>query len=215
MATEQRRRGVSSGSESTRLLTALRQCANVLDSLDQPWALVGGLAVSVRVEPRFTRDIDLAVAVADDPEAEALVAEFIARGFTLKVSLEQAALGRLAAVRLLPPGESDSGVIIDLLFMSSGVEPEICADAERLEVAPGLVVPVAVAGHLVAMKLLALSPDRPQDAIDLRALVPQLTHEDRAVAVVTVSRIEQLGANRGKALSDELRQWLSRLGPPS
>jgi hypothetical protein len=31
--------------------------------------------VSVRVEPRFTRDIDLAVAVADDRAAEQLVAD--------------------------------------------------------------------------------------------------------------------------------------------
>jgi hypothetical protein len=196
--------------ESTRLLTALRRTADVLDALGQSWALVGGLAISVRVEPRFTRDIDLAVAVADDLAAEALVGEFTARGFTLRVSLEQAALNRLAAVRILPPGESDSGVIIDLLFMSSGVEPEICSAAERLEVAPGLVVPVALAGHLVAMKLLALSPDRPQDAIDLHALVPQLTREDRAVAVAAVSRIERIGANRGKALGDELRQWFTK-----
>ncbi len=29
-------------------------------------ALVGGVAVSVRTEPRFTRDVDLAVAVPDD-----------------------------------------------------------------------------------------------------------------------------------------------------
>jgi hypothetical protein len=36
-----------------------------------PFALVGGLAVSVHVEPRFTRDIDLAVAVAGDAKAEA------------------------------------------------------------------------------------------------------------------------------------------------
>jgi hypothetical protein len=36
-------------------------------------ALVGGLAVSARTEPRFTRDADLAVAVASDAEAESLI----------------------------------------------------------------------------------------------------------------------------------------------
>ena len=30
------------------------------------FALVGGLAVSARTEPRFTRDLDFAIAVADD-----------------------------------------------------------------------------------------------------------------------------------------------------
>ena len=33
-------------------------------------ALVGGIAVSTRTEPRFTRDLDFAVAVADDAAAE-------------------------------------------------------------------------------------------------------------------------------------------------
>ena len=158
-------------SESTRLLSALRRTAEVLDGRGQAWALVGGLAVSIRVEPRFTRDIDLAVSVADDAAAEAVVADFTARGFTLLVSLDQAALGRLATVRLLPPGEPEQGVVVDLLFMSSGIEPETCRAAERLEVAPGLRVPVAQAGHLIAMKILALAPDRPQDGVDLLALV--------------------------------------------
>jgi hypothetical protein len=36
------------------------------------WAMLGGLAVSIRTEPRFTRDVDLAVAVAADDEAERL-----------------------------------------------------------------------------------------------------------------------------------------------
>lgn len=197
-------------SASTQLLSALRQTAAILDGRLQPWALVGGLAVSIRVEPRFTRDIDLAVAVADDPAAEALVGDLVASGFTLKVSLEQQALGRLAAVRVVPPGQGDEGIIVDLLFTSSGIEPEICRDAERLEIAPGLTVPVARAEHLVAMKLLALSPDRPQDAIDLRGLVAQLTPEERARAVEAVARIEHLGANRGKALGAELERWLGR-----
>ena len=45
----------------------------VLDDLaTQRLALVGGLAVSARAEPRFTRDVDLAVAVVSDDEAERL-----------------------------------------------------------------------------------------------------------------------------------------------
>jgi predicted nucleotidyltransferase len=193
---------------STQLLAALRQTAQILDERQQRWALVGGLAVSIRVEPRFTRDIDLAVAVADDAEAEALVGDLVAAGFALKVSLEQQALGRLAAVRVVPPGQPEEGIVIDLLFTSSGIENEICQDAERLEVAAGFTVPVAQAGHLVAMKILALAPDRPQDGIDLRGLVTQLTSEDRRRAVRAVARIEALGANRGKALGAELQRWL-------
>jgi hypothetical protein len=98
--------------------------------------------------------------------------------------------------------------VVDLLFSSSGIEPEICGDAERLEVSPGLVVPVAQAGHLVAMKILALAPDRPQDGVDLQALIARLTARDRELARTAVLRIEQIGANRSKRLSAELERWL-------
>jgi hypothetical protein len=203
---------VTETAASTQLFSALRETAGFLDQRHQPWALVGGLAVSIRVEPRFTRDIDLAVSVTDDGAAESLVADLVGAGYTLKLSLEQQALGRLAAVRLLPPGQHDEGIVIDLLFVSCGIEPEICSAAERLEIAPGLTVPVAQAGHLVAMKMLALAPDRPQDGIDLRALLSQLTPEERVRAIDAVGRIEQRGANRGKALSSELEVWLGRTG---
>ncbi len=200
---------MSEAAGAPRLLSALRQTAQILDDRRRPWALVGGLAVSVRVEPRFTRDIDLVVAVADDADAEALVGDLTAAGFTLKVSLEQQALGRLAAVRVVPPAQGEEGIVVDLLFASAGIEPEICRDAERVEIAPGLIIPVARAGHLVAMKVLALAPDRPQDGIDLRALVSQLSPEERWRAVAAVARIEILGANRGKALGTELERWLA------
>ena len=55
------------------LETLLQRISLVLTNQQQAWALVGGLAVSVRTEPRFTRDLDLAVAVANDTEAEGLV----------------------------------------------------------------------------------------------------------------------------------------------
>jgi hypothetical protein len=64
---------------------------------------------------------------------------------------------------------------VDLLLSSCGIEPQICQEAERVEVVPGLVVPIARSGHLVAMKLLALAPDRPQDAADLHGPDQDLT----------------------------------------
>ena len=45
------------------------------------WALVGGLAVSARAEPRTTRDVDVAVAVNDDAGAEAAVLALRHRGY--------------------------------------------------------------------------------------------------------------------------------------
>ena len=46
---------------------------NDLHHAGASFAIVGGLAVGIRTEPRFTRDADMAVSVAGDQEAEALV----------------------------------------------------------------------------------------------------------------------------------------------
>ena len=53
----------------SRLETALRDVAAHLERRRRRWAVVGGLAVSARAEPRFTRDVDLALMVADDADA--------------------------------------------------------------------------------------------------------------------------------------------------
>ena len=191
---------------STRLLSALADVGQRLTARGQRWALIGGLAVSARAEPRFTRDVDLAVAVDDDATAEAVVADLVAGGFTLVLSLEQRAINRLATVRLLPPGESGGGILIDLLFASSGIEREICRDAEPIAIADGITVPVAAIGHLLALKVLASEPGRPQDAIDIQSLMAVLTPNERARCEEAVRHIEAAGTNRGKSLSAVLAE---------
>ena len=51
---------------------------------------------SARTEPRFTRDADLAVALASDAEAEALSHSLRARAYGIEAVVEQEAVGRLA-----------------------------------------------------------------------------------------------------------------------
>jgi hypothetical protein len=123
----------------TRLHTVLQRIAKDLAASGASYALVGGLAVSTRTEPRFTRD--LAVAVTKDSEAEALVGFLKARDYRVNTLVEQEAVARLATVRLIPSGEPT--VIVDLLFASSGIEPEIVAAAEPLEIIEGVRVRVA------------------------------------------------------------------------
>lgn len=53
---------------------ALRAIADALDRRQVRWALVGGLAVSARAEPRTTRDVDVAVSVPDDAAGKDLAA---------------------------------------------------------------------------------------------------------------------------------------------
>jgi hypothetical protein len=50
--------------------SAARAVTGRLELLGLAYALVGGFAVSIRAEPRFTRDIDLVVAVTDDVDLE-------------------------------------------------------------------------------------------------------------------------------------------------
>lgn len=85
-----------------------------------PWALIGGFAVSARAEPRFTRDVDLAVAVVDDQAAEGLAGSLLRAGYRIMASIEQDAVGRLATVRLHPPGQLVGEIVTDLLLGSRG-----------------------------------------------------------------------------------------------
>ncbi|MGH3774194.1 MAG: nucleotidyl transferase AbiEii/AbiGii toxin family protein [Pseudonocardiaceae bacterium] len=185
-----------------RVEAALRGIASDLDVLHISWALVGGFAVSVRTEPRFTRDVDVAVLVDDDPGAERLVRSLIKVGYQLDAIVEQDSVGRLATARMISPGTDRLGAVVDVLFATAGIESEIVAAAEVLEVLPGLLMPVATAGHLVALKLLARDDEtRPQDASDLRALHAVLGAADRAAARTAAELIVERGFARGRPLT--------------
>jgi len=192
----------------SRLERALRNIASQLELLRHSWALVGGLAVSARVEPRFTRDIDLALAVSDDAMAEALVHRLVGLGYGILASLEQEQVGRLATVRLEAPAEGPAGVVVDLLFASSGAEGEVVRGADVLEVLPGLRVPVARRGHLLALKLLSERPERPQDLVDIVALLRDATPADLEDTRQMAALISQRGYARGRDLPSSLEQHL-------
>ena len=193
----------------TILDQALRRAVADLRAEGAKFALVGGLAVSTWAEPRLTRDADLAVSVADDSEAEALVHRLHGRGYRVGALVEQEHVGRLATARLLDG--SDSGLYVDLLFASSGVEPELVEHAVDVAVVADLVVPVATVGYLVALKLLAREDrSRPNDADDLASLSAVASEADWAVAANAVELIEQRGYHRGRDLSmalNNLRRW--------
>jgi predicted nucleotidyltransferase len=180
---------------------SLRRSVADLESAGARFALVGGMAVSARTEPRFTRDVDMAVSLDDDAAAEALVRDLSARGFAASTVVEQEARGRLAQVRLVPPGASPGGCILDLLFASSGIEPEIVREAETLEILPGLRVPVARTGHLIALKVLSHDDSiRPQDRVDLAALLRCAAPDERLRARQGLRLIAERGFGRGRDL---------------
>jgi predicted nucleotidyltransferase len=188
----------------TELETALRQICADLTEAAVSFAIVGGLAVSARTEPRFTRDADIAVAVASDTETENLVRGLRARGYFIEALIEQAAVGRLATVRLTRSREPASPVV-DLLFASSGIEGEIVAEADMIELLPGLHIRVASAAHLIALKVLARDDvTRPQDLGDLRALLRGAAAIDIERARAALTLITQRGYHRGRDLREQL-----------
>ncbi|RLB55625.1 MAG: hypothetical protein DRJ42_05670 [Deltaproteobacteria bacterium] len=184
-----------------------------LESLGTPHAVVGGLAVSAHVEPRMTRDVDFAVGVDDDDEAEQVLFQMQQKGYTVRTVVEQSAIGRLATARLTL--DTDDGILVDLLFSSSGIEKEIAAAAQRIELLSGVTARVAGVAHLIAMKLLSDSPGRPQDAIDLVALGRSATAADLAGALAAVRLITDRRCHRGRRLEEALDSLVARIGPTS
>ncbi len=177
---------------SNPVIESLRRLAQDLTAIDAAWALIGGFAVSARAEPRFTRDVDVCVAVADDGAAEQIARALVDRGYVVATIIEHEERRRLSTVRLVSP--VPGGVVVDLLFASSGIEPELVGSSESLELIPGLVAPVARAAALVVLKLLARDDQsRPQDAADLVALRPRLTLADEG----EVHHLAELVMDRG------------------
>ena len=124
--------------------------------------------------------------------------------------LEQSAVGRLATVRLTRSSDP-AGPVVDLLFASSGIEPEVVSAAEPLELLSNLTIPVARTGHLIALKILSRNDlDRPQDIVDLRALLRAATSADLIQAREGIALIVARGYHRSRELSAEFHQLLGR-----
>lgn len=123
----------------------LRGIVDAMRGLGESFALVGGLAVAARAEPRTTRDVDLAVASRDDDDAERIVGELQVHHDQIRTVLMQTHAERVATVRLVRA--DNPNVLVDLLFASCGIEREVVAAAEPVTIR-GLTVPVAARAHL-------------------------------------------------------------------
>jgi hypothetical protein len=184
------------------LALALTRLVSSLERQQVRFALVGGLAASVRGEPRFTRDVDIAVTAADDAAAEATAFALTSEGFTVLASVEQEAIGRLATVRLRSP----EGVVCDLIFATCGIEAEVIDAADIVEALPRVRVPTASVEGLLAMKTLSVTPRRPRDLEDIAAMLRAEPEFDAALLDDLLGLIEQRGYARGQDLK---AKWAS------
>lgn len=154
---------------------------------------------------RFTRDVDIAVRVASDAEAEALVHALGGRGYRAVASVEHETQKRLATVRLL----SADGVKVDLLFASSGLEPEIVDRAVTVDLGVAGDVPVARSEELLSMKVLSMNDERLQDRIDAQQLLRHNPTIDLASVRQNLALVHDRGFDRDQNLGTKLAGLLA------
>jgi predicted nucleotidyltransferase len=187
-------------------MKALHDATEHLRRFGQSFALVGGLAVSLRAEVRFTRDVDLALAVRDDSQTELLVTQMRAQGYRVLALVEHDARARLATVRLASP----SDVVVDLVTASTGVEAEIVERATVIPLEGAGSLPVARAEELLAMKVLSYSDRRLQDRLDALNLIAFNPSLDFDSVRATLRLIHARGYDRSQDLLAKLELLLKQ-----
>ena len=106
-------------------------------------------------------------------------------------------VGRIATVRLVTTKRDFRGIVVDLMFASSGIEEEVVEASEMLEIFPGFAAPVATTAHLLALKTLA---GREKDVADFATLVQHASRRDLLAAREALELIARRGYDRGKDL---------------
>jgi predicted nucleotidyltransferase len=133
------------------------------------FVVVGGVAVVLQSQPRFTKDLDVCYATDEENLARfgAVLTSLHARLRGIDEDLPFVADARTLRRTQILTLSTDEGEI-DLLVDPSGAPPysELRADADVVDI-DGVEVRVASIEHLVAMKQAA---GRPQDLIDVAAL---------------------------------------------
>ena len=121
---------------ATPVEAAFRRAVAGLTALKVQWALIGGLAISVRSVPRFTKDLDFAVAVAGDPEAEV-----VAGATRLDVLPQQtapvASTGHLIALKVLAGRNQDLTDLESLIPGAPAADLDVARNAVKLIQARG------------------------------------------------------------------------------
>jgi hypothetical protein len=190
-----------------KLAEALKELAQQLEAVGAQFAIIGGLAASARGEARFTRDIDVAVAVDNDEQAERILFELGQHGYRVITTVEHDAVHRLATARSIDP----RGVVCDLVFATSGIEREVVASAQRIELFPDLQVLTASVEGLLAMKVLSAAPERPRDMGDIQAIVRANPAFDERQVLSLLNRIEVSGYGRDQALATKWQMLKAQL----
>ncbi|MEA1952299.1 MAG: nucleotidyl transferase AbiEii/AbiGii toxin family protein [Planctomycetota bacterium] len=171
------------------VLATLRHLCQTLKRLDLSCALIGGLALAIWKHPRFTKDVDLLVALGDT-NTDNLLRNLIDAGFRAKRTEPFIKIDEMEFLQLLyEPEDSFIEVQIDLLLVRTSYQQEairrrIPVDSTELE----FEVDVLACEDLIVHKLLA---GRMIDLADSQEL---------------------LRANRSLLDVEYLARWINNLG---
>jgi hypothetical protein len=182
---------------TNQLQITLHDVVNLLDERHIPYALIGGLATSLRGQARLTADVDLVVAI-DVTAALVIAGELPQTPFAplfddLSLVIERSFI--------MPLRHRATGVKVDVSLGLSGFEQQAISRAEAIELY-GRPVKVATTEDLVIMKALA---GRPQDDQDLRGmLIAQSQRMDWKYCLQTAT---QLGEAVGQDLASKIRRF--------
>ena len=177
------------------LRTTLADAVAFLERHGVAYALVGGLAASLRGQARVTADVDMVIA-ADVDRALRLAVEVDASSFAL---LFPDVADVVQKAFILPLRHRQTGVKLDLAIGLSGFEQQTIQRAEIIDVG-GCPVAVASAEDLIVMKILA---SRPQDDQDVRGIV--LAQSDRMDWDYCLNMARELGEAVGQDLESRVR----------
>ena len=151
------------------VLAALRQAWTALQPLQVPIALLGGLAMGAWKRPRFTKDVDLLIAIGDSNSKLALRL-LKAAGFRTNRPdpVIRVAENRFMQLRYEPPGAL-LDVQLDLLFATTHFHEQALARRAALpESELGFAVDVVSCEDLIVLKLIA---GRILDRVDVAELL--------------------------------------------
>lgn len=155
---------------SAQLTAAARDLDRWLRAAGVPYAIIGGMALSIHAVPRFTRDVD-AITTMDIEDVERVAGMAARHGIAFRVDggLEFA---RRNLILLLV--HEPTGVWIDL---SIGLTPFEQSAVDRAFETGSRSLCIARVEDLLVMKTFA---DRPQDRADVERLVQANPRFDRA-----------------------------------
>jgi hypothetical protein len=143
----------------------LRRIVKALNAAEIPYALVGGLAVSIYAQPRATEDVDLLLAREDLVRS---IERLESLGFRRAGTLMSVAARRLDIQRLIKIDGRDL-VPVDLLVPNDAALAALLADRDTIAWDGERLSIVSLAGLRILKRLRGSA----QDVADLEALGPE------------------------------------------